>query len=169
MGSRALLAKLLVLSLEPCSSRGAIIFTVFAVSHCPRKFNRWIIHIHVLVLMLFVWVQDSTCCQFLPWDMALLQSVPREQLPNPEGSLSVVVPPAAIRAAIDCVRQTDEGAKKKRGSPVHQTIERETSRDWLANMHLTTALLPRQGTICCCRGKVSLSLVPGSVFSFAKG
>ncbi len=64
----------------------------------------------------------------LQWDMALLQSVPREQLQNPEGLLSVVAPPADIRAANDCIRQTDEGAKKKRGSPVQQNFERETSQ-----------------------------------------
>ncbi len=69
----------------------------------------------------------------LQWDMALLQSVPREQLSNLEGSLSVVVPPAAIRAANDCVRQTDEGAKKKRGLPVECTklsSEKRAEPDW---------------------------------------
>ncbi len=57
---------------------GGLIFSVFTVGHRPQQFNSLIIHIHILVLVLFVWVRDSTCLQ---WEMALLQyfrSVPRE-------------------------------------------------------------------------------------------
>ncbi len=78
--------------------------------------------------------------------MALLQyftSIPKEQLSNPEGSLSVVVLPAAIHSANDCVRQIDKGAKKKRGSYAKLSSENEPR---LANMHLTMPLLPQQGT-----------------------
>ncbi len=35
---------------------------IFAVGHRLQKFNPRIIHIHVPVLVLFVWVRDSTCC-----------------------------------------------------------------------------------------------------------
>ncbi len=137
-------------------SRGGVIFAVFAVSHRPRTFNPRIIHIHVLVLMLFVWVRDSTCCQFLQWNMALLQSVPREQLPNPEGSLSVVVPPAAIRAAINCVRQTDKGAKMN-GTP-NIRARNEPS--------LIGKYASDNGVVAAARS-VFVSF-PGQVFSFAK-
>ena len=51
--------------------------------------------------------------------MALLRyfkRVPREELSNPEGPLSAIVPSTAIRAANDCVRSMPaEGDKKKRG------------------------------------------------------
>ncbi len=72
-------------------------------------------------------------------DMALLQyftSIPREQLPNPEGSLSVAVPPAAIHAANDCVRgrgQTDEGAKRKQGSYMKLSSEKRAGIDKYAS------------------------------------
>ncbi len=36
---------------------GGLIFAIFTVVHHPRKFNPQIIHIHVLVLMLLVWVR----------------------------------------------------------------------------------------------------------------
>ncbi len=85
--------------------RGGLIFAVFAVGHRPRKFNPWIIHIHVLVLMLLSGyeipravrstkrdINEPGCVVNLQWDTALLQyfrSVPREQLPLPSQSLAL--------------------------------------------------------------------------------
>ncbi len=85
-----------------CIFRGGLIFALFAVGQRPRKLNPRIFHNYVLVLKLFVWVRDSTCCSIhltrwgklcivnLHWDMALLQyfrSVPGEHLPLPGQSL----------------------------------------------------------------------------------